>query len=169
MSKASGEGHRSPKESVWDYPRPPRIEADTRHVVVRHRGVTLADSHRCLRVLETSHPPTFYVPRSDVRVELLSVSEGRRRSVCEWKGVATYWTLQGTAGHPPVPGAAWSYEEPRPGYEAIAGHIAFYPELVEGCTVDGEPVRAQAGGFYGGWITDEVTGPFKGEPGTLGW
>ncbi|MEV5971512.1 DUF427 domain-containing protein [Streptomyces sp. NPDC051921] len=155
------------KESVWDYPRPPRVVADSRHVVVRNGRVTLADSHRCLRVLETSHPPVFYVPRPDVRIELLSVSA--RRSLCEWKGAATYWSLRGKAGRPPVPDVAWSYEAPRPGFEAIAGHLAFYPDRVEACTVDGERVRTQPGGFYGGWITEEITGPFKGGPGTWGW
>ncbi|MFG2292477.1 DUF427 domain-containing protein [Streptomyces sp. NPDC048603] len=154
-------------ESVWDYPRPPRIDPDTRHVVVRHGGVVLADSRRCLRVLETSHPPGFYVPRADVRTGLLSPS--RHRTVCEWKGTATYWDLRGSPGRPPVPGAAWSYEAPAPGYEPIAGHLAFHPDRVDACTVDGEPVRAQPGGFYGGWITGEITGPFKGAPGTSGW
>ncbi|MGW1941793.1 DUF427 domain-containing protein [Streptomyces goshikiensis] len=167
MSGASGGEDRVRRESVWDYPRPPRIEPDARHVVVRHRGVTLADSHRCLRVLETSHPPVFYVPPADVRVELLS--DSGRRSACEWKGMATYWTLRGAADHPPVPDAAWSYEAPGPGYEALTGHLAFYPDRVEMCTVDGERVRAQPGGFYGGWITDEAAGPFKGGAGTLGW
>ncbi|MFF3942673.1 DUF427 domain-containing protein [Streptomyces phaeofaciens] len=167
MSETPGGGGRERRESVGDYPRPPRIEPDTRHVVVRDRGMTLADSHRCLRVLETSHPPVFYIPRADVRIELLS--DSGRRSVCEWKGLATYWTVQGAAGRPAVPDAAWSYDAPRPGYDALAGHLAFYPDRVEACTVDGEQVRAQAGGFYGGWITDEVTGPFKGGPGTWGW
>ncbi|WP_327265208.1 DUF427 domain-containing protein [Streptomyces sp. NBC_01232] len=161
-----GGGSRS-RESVWDYPRPPRIEADTRHVVVCHAGVALADSRRCLRVLETSHPPVFCIPRADVRVAFLSASE--RRSVCEWKGVATYWNLALASDRPPEPEVAWSYEAPHPGYASIRGHLAFYPGRVDACTVDGERVRAQPGGFYGGWITDEITGPFKGGPGTVGW
>ncbi|KJY19856.1 MULTISPECIES: DUF427 domain-containing protein [Streptomyces] len=154
-------------ESVWDYPRPPRIEPDARHVVVRHAGAVLADSRRCLRVLETSHPPVFYVPRADVRTDLLRASANR--SMCEWKGTATYWTLGPRPGLPPVPDIAWSYETPSPSYAPIAGHLAFRADRVEACTVDGEPVRAQPGGFYGGWITHEITGPFKGEPGSRGW
>ncbi|WP_051807183.1 DUF427 domain-containing protein [Streptomyces sp. NRRL F-2664] len=159
--------HTPRTESVWDYPRPPRIEPDARRVVVRHGGVVLADSRHCLRVLETSHPPVFYLPRDDVRVELLRTSA--HRSVCEWKGTATYWDLGPGPGRPPVPDIAWSYEFPLPGYAPIAGHLAFHADRVEACTVDGEPVRAQPGGFYGGWITDEITGPFKGGPGSLGW
>ncbi|MFE2327464.1 DUF427 domain-containing protein [Streptomyces sp. NPDC059385] len=155
------------EESVWDYPRPPRVVADGRHVVIRRGHLRLADSHDCQRVLETSHPPVFYVPRRDVRTDLLSVSG--RRSVCEWKGTATYWSLTGTAGGPALHDVAWSYEAPLPGYEAIAGHLAFYPDRAGACTVDGERVRPQPGGFYGGWITDEITGPFKGGPGSWGW
>ncbi|MFE5620810.1 DUF427 domain-containing protein [Streptomyces virginiae] len=158
-------------ESVWDYPRPPRIEPDARHVVVRHAGAVLADSRHCLRVLETSHPPVFYIPRADVRTDLLRASANR--STCEWKGTATYWTLGPQTGPqtgpPAVPDIAWSYETPSPSYAPIAGHLAFRADRVEECTVDGEPVRAQPGGFYGGWITHEITGPFKGEPGSLGW
>ncbi|MEU6315054.1 DUF427 domain-containing protein [Streptomyces sp. NPDC047014] len=154
-------------ESVWDYPRPPRVEPDTRHVVVRHAGVTVADSHRCLRVLETSHPPVFYIPRADVRAGLLHASG--HGSFCEFKGAATYWTLVPEPGHPPVPDAAWSYEDPAPDYAALAGHLAFHADRVDACTVDGEPVRPQPGGFYGGWITAEITGPFKGGPGSQGW
>ncbi|MEV7594780.1 DUF427 domain-containing protein [Streptomyces sp. NPDC090085] len=154
-------------ESVWDYPRPPRVEPDTRHVLVRHAGITLADSRRCLRVLETSHPPVFYIPRSDVRTDLLRASG--HGSVCEWKGAATYWDLAAGSGLPPVTDVAWSYESPEPGYEPITGHLAFHADRVDTCTVDGERARAQTGGFYGGWITSEITGPFKGEPGTHGW
>ncbi|MCC0093582.1 DUF427 domain-containing protein [Streptomyces flavotricini] len=154
-----------PKESVWDYPRPPRVEPDARRVVVRHRGVTLADSRACRRVLETSHPPVFYVPREDVRSDLLSRSPGA--TVCEWKGAASYWTLV-VDGHT-VRNAAWSYEDPAPEYRSIAHHFAFYPGRVDLCLVDGERVRAQAGDFYGGWITGEILGPFKGGPGSTGW
>ncbi|MFE1831905.1 DUF427 domain-containing protein [Streptomyces yangpuensis] len=158
---------RAATESVWDYPRPPRIAPDTRHVVVRHAGVALADSRRCLRVLETSHPPVFYIPRADVRIELLRASE--HRSVCEWKGTATYWRLGPELGARPAADIAWSYEAPRPDYAPITGHLAFHADRVEACTVDGERVRAQPGGFYGGWITDEIIGPFKGVPGSRGW
>ncbi|MFB7418277.1 DUF427 domain-containing protein [Streptomyces sp. NPDC056210] len=154
-----------PTESVWEYPRPPRVELDGRRLVVIHRGVTLADSRACRRVLETSHPPVFYVPRNDVRTVLLSRSEAT--TFCEWKGLATYWTL--TVNECTVPYAAWSYEAPSPEYETIAGHLAFYAERVDLCTVDGERVRAQPGDFYGGWITAEILGPFKGGSGTTGW
>ncbi|MEU8778726.1 DUF427 domain-containing protein [Streptomyces sp. NPDC048606] len=134
-------------------------------MVIRHHGVTLADSRACLRVLETSHPPVFYVPRDDVRTDLLSREE--RTTGCEWKGVATYWML--TVGGSRIPDAAWSYEAPAPRYRGIARHLAFHPRKVDVCTVDGERVRAQPGDFYGGWITDEIVGPFKGAPGTMGW
>lgn len=158
------DGRRS-TESVGEYPRPPRVEADARRVVIVHRGVTLADSRGCRRVLETRHPPVFYVPREDVRSDLLSRS--RATSVCEWKGSATYWTL--AVDGSTVPDVAWSYEAPRPEYASIAGSLAFYAGKVDLCTVDGERVLAQPGDFYGGWITAEILGPFKGGPGTTGW
>jgi uncharacterized protein (DUF427 family) len=152
-------------ESVWDYPRPPRVEpvADRIRVVVD--GITVADSTRAMRVLETSHPPTYYVPREDVRMDLLS--PGRGRSVCEWKGVASYHTL--TLAGRRVEDVAWSYERPEPGFESIAGHLAFYPGRVDEAWVGDERAQPQAGGFYGGWVTSWVSGPFKGEPGTFGW
>ncbi|MFE1907969.1 DUF427 domain-containing protein [Streptomyces gardneri] len=155
----------TPEESVWSYPRPPRVVPDTRRVTVVHRGVTLADSRNCRRVLETTHPPVFYVPRDDVSTDVLSRSSLTTR--CEWKGIATYWTLdlQGDT----IPDVAWSYEVPGPGYEDIAFHLAFYAGKVGLCTVDGERVRAQPGDFYGGWITHEIVGPFKGDSGTSRW
>jgi uncharacterized protein (DUF427 family) len=125
-------------------------------------GQVLADSRRSLRVLETSHPPVYYLPAADVRTERLTPSS-RRPTFCEFKGAARYYDA---GGHPAV---AWSYPSPSPGYEAIAGHVAFYPGRVEEATVDGERVEAQPGDFYGGWITSAVTGPFKGGPGTAGW
>ena len=149
-------------ESVWDYPRPPRVEPSAAHVVVELDGEVLADSRRSLRVLETSHPPVFYIPAADVSTERLRPS-ARRPTVCEFKGTARYYD----AGNRPA--VAWSYPAPSPGYEAIAGHYAFYPGRVDRATVDGEPVEAQPGDFYGGWITSAVTGPFKGGPGTAGW
>jgi uncharacterized protein (DUF427 family) len=152
-------------ESVWDYPRPPRVERATARVVVRHAGVTVAESGRCLRVLETSHPPVYYVPRADVLPGALIAARGR--SVCEYKGTASYWDL--VVGDVRVPDAAWSYERPADGYGELAGAVAFYPGRVDECLLDGERVRAQPGDFYGGWITDAVTGPFKGPPGTAGW
>jgi uncharacterized protein (DUF427 family) len=125
----------------------------------------IADSRWAIRVCETSHPPVFYVPRDDIAVGVLERAQGG--SWCEWKGTATYWDV--VVGERRRSQAAWSYQDPSPGFEHLAGAVAFYPGRVDRALVDGETVRPQAGGFYGGWITDEVVGPFKGEPGTLGW
>ncbi len=154
------------QESVWDYPRPPSLTQSARHVVVRLGGVVVANTRRAWRVCETSHPPVYYVPRDDVAAGALRPGSANA-SLCEWKGPATYWTVLG-GGEMAVDGA-WSYESPTPAFVPMAGAVAFYPGRVDRCTVDGEVVRPQAGGFYGGWITDEVVGPFKGEPGTWGW
>ena len=148
-------------ESVWDYPRPPAVEETARRARVVHGGVVVADSPRALRVLETSHPPGIYIPPDDVRLDLLEPHE--MGTVCEWKGQAVYWSLPG------APAAAWSYPEPRPGFEAIRDHLSFYPQRVDECRLDDERVSAGEGDFYGGWITAEITGPFKGAPGTAGW
>ena len=155
-------------ESVWDYPRPPRVERSAHAVSVRHAGVAVAESGsgRAWRVLETSHPPVYYVPRDDVAAGLL-VASAARRTVCEFKGVASYWDL--VVGGVVVPAAAWSYEEPADGYAELAGAVAFYPGRVDECRVGDERVRPQEGDFYGGWITADVAGPFKGGPGTRGW
>jgi uncharacterized protein (DUF427 family) len=153
------------QESVWDYPRPPRIEPTARRVRVVVAGVTVADTTHALRVLETASPPTFYIPPADVRLDLL-VPE-TRHTVCEWKGEAAYWTVR--AGGRTMPSAAWSYPRPRPAFEAIRDHLAFYAGRVDEAWVDEERVRPQAGDFYGGWVTSEIVGPFKGDPGTLGW
>ena len=153
------------QESVWDYPRPPSAQVTGRHIVVEVAGVVVADTTRAVRVCETSHPPVYYVPRDDVADGVLERAAGG--SWCEWKGAATYWDL--VVGDRRVPQAAWSYEDPSSGFEHLAGALAFYPGKVDRALVDGEPVRPQAGGFYGGWITADVVGPFKGEPGTLGW
>jgi uncharacterized protein (DUF427 family) len=152
-------------ESVWDYPRPPRVEPTAEHVTVELGGLVIADTHQALRVLETSHPPVYYLPPGDVAGDVL-VAE-RRRSSCEFKGVAVYWGAR--AGDRHVAEAAWSYPEPAPGYEDLAGYVAFYPGRVDACAVDGERVAGQAGHFYGGWITSRIQGPFKGGPGTAGW
>jgi uncharacterized protein (DUF427 family) len=149
-------------ESVWDYPRPPRVEPSAARVVVELDGEVLADTRRSLRVLETSHPPVFYIPAADVRTDRLRPS-ARRPTVCEFKGTARYYDAGDRSA------VAWSYPTPSPGYEAIAGCYAFYPGRVDRATVDGEQVEAQPGDFYGGWITSTVTGPFKGGPGTMGW
>jgi uncharacterized protein (DUF427 family) len=152
-------------ESVWSYPRPPRIEASRRRVRVVFDGVTVADSGRALRVLETSHPPVYYVPPQDVLRDLLQPS--RRHTVCEFKGTADYFTLVGP--REVSENAAWSYAHPAPGYESLAGYLAFYPGRVDACYLDDELVVAQPGDFYGGWVTSDIVGPFKGGPGTRGW
>ncbi len=153
------------KESVWDYPRPPAVEPVERHVKVVVGGQVIAETDRPVRVLETSHPPVYYVPAEDVRMEFMSPSA--HRTVCEYKGMASYFNLDVAGRH--VSNAAWYYTEPRPGYEQLKDMVAFYPWAVDEATVDGEVVRPQEGHFYGGWITDEIEGPFKGAPGTLGW
>jgi uncharacterized protein (DUF427 family) len=152
-------------ESVWDYPRPPRLETSTRRIRVVHTGVTIADTVRALRLLETSHPPGWYIPPQDVHLELLSKSS--RTSHCEYKGSASYWDLDVDGQQ--VVDAAWTYAAPTAAYASITDHFAFYPGRVDACFVDEEQVVAQAGDFYGGWITSDVVGPFKGAPGTWGW
>ncbi len=153
------------QESVWDYPHPPRVEDSARHVQVTFNGVVIADSTRARRVLETSHPPVYYIPPEDVRMEYLTRTA--RATVCEWKGQAGYYTV--AVGDKRAENAAWFYPAPTPGYEGIANCIAFYPSRMDRCTLDGEPVRPQEGDFYGGWITAEIVGPFKGGPGTSNW
>ncbi|MCW2604618.1 MAG: hypothetical protein JWN61_2753 [Pseudonocardiales bacterium] len=153
------------QESVWDYPRPPACLPSTRLIVVRSGGAAVAESTAAFRVLETSHPPTWYVPRADVAAGTLRPS-GTRPTWCEWKGQATYWDVVGPDRI--AAGAAWSYESPSRGFESIAGYLAFDPAVLE-CFVDGEQARPQEGGFYAGWITDDVVGPFKGIPGSQGW
>jgi uncharacterized protein (DUF427 family) len=153
------------KESVWDYPRPPRLEPCPRRARVIFGGEIIADSTRALRVLETSHPPTIYFPAQDVRREFLRAAPGR--SFCEWKGAASYWTV--AAGGKTAERAAWSYERPTPPFDALAGHLAFYPGRMDACFLDDEAVTAQPGDFYGGWITADIEGPFKGGPGSAGW
>ena len=141
------------------------MEPSTRRVQVFFAGVEIASTDRAFRVLETSHPPVFYIPPADVRMELMT--QGSGSSFCEYKGAARYYDL--SVGERTVANAAWYYPRPSQGYEVIRDQLAFYPGRVDRCVVDGELVRPQAGAFYGGWITDDVTGPFKGEPGTSGW
>lgn len=154
------------QESVWDYPRPPRVEPSDRRVRVVHAGVVVAESTRAHRVLETSQPPAFYLPPDDVALEHLRARPGTR-SWCEWKGEATY--LDVVVGDVVAPGAAWTYRSPTAAFAAIADHLAFYPQRVDACFVDDERVAANEGSFYGGWITSHVVGPFKGGPGTAHW
>ncbi|MDA3039205.1 MAG: DUF427 domain-containing protein [Actinomycetota bacterium] len=150
------------QESAWDYPRPPAIVVERRLVIIGDPEHPLVSTDRSLRVLETASPPTFYFAAQDVRTERLVVAGGS--SFCEWKGPARFWALR----EQPDQAIAWSYPEPLAGFETIAGHLSFYPDRIR-CEVEGEVVRPQAGGFYGGWITDKVVGPFKGDPGTSGW
>lgn len=153
------------QESVWDYPRPPRVEAVSKRVRVVFGGVTLADSTRALRVCETSSPPVYYIPQADIRMEFVEPS--RRTSFCEWKGVACYWSVR--AGGRAAEDAAWSYPRPDPGYEAIRDHLAFYAGRMDACWVGDDRVTPQPGRYYGGWVTPDLVGPFKGAPGTEGW
>lgn len=152
-------------ENVWDYPRPPALVPCEPRVRIELGGQTIADSTRALRVLETSHPPTVYVPPEDVDAGALVPAGGS--SFCEWKGVASYWDVR--AGDRSEPRAAWSYPEPVARYAALRDHLCFYPSRMDACWLDEERVTAQPGDFYGGWITSDLVGPFKGAPGTLGW
>lgn len=150
--------------SVWDFPRPPVLSPEAREVTVRWGTRLIAKTCRAVRVLETSHPPSYYLPRADIEQGLLEAAGGG--SLCEWKGPARYWSL--VDGNLRLERIAWSYPSPLPGAEALADCVAFYARGLE-CTVGGQPVVPQAGPFYGGWITHELVGPFKGEPGSEGW
>ena len=150
--------------SVWDFPRPPRLAPDAREVVIHWGATQVARTNRAIRVLETAHPPSFYIPWADVVRELLQPAAGS--SFCEWKGPAAYWTL--VDGDRSLPDIAWSYPHPLEDAEALANCVAFYARDLD-CRVGGETVLPQPGGFYGGWITPELVGPFKGGPGTSGW
>lgn len=174
---------------MWDYPRPPALEPSSRRVVVRVGSTVIADSNAAWRVMETSHPPTWYIPRADISERHLRRSAARS-SVCEWKGAATYWdvlaegsvdesavnegSVNGDVDEDPAGdrtlyrAAGWSYQTPTPRFVPITGYLSFMPGQLD-CFIDGERVQPQAGGFYGGWITADVVGPFKGEPGSWGW
>lgn len=153
------------QESVWRYPRPAIAEASDRHVVIELGTRRIADSRRTVRTLETSHPPSYYIPVADIAPGVLRRASGR--SMCEWKGAAIYWDV--VVGDTVLPGVGWSYPEPTERFRILADHIAFYARPFTRCLVDGEPVTPQPGSFYGGWITSAVAGPFKGAPGSLGW
>ncbi len=153
------------QESVWDYPRPPRLEPTAKRIVVEFEGRVVAESVQALRLLETSHPPTYYLPPDDVDATLVRPATGS--SFCEWKGSAAYWDV--VVGLRVASRAAWSYPHPTPEYGALTGHLAFYCGLMDRCLVDGEVARPQPGGFYGGWVTSDLSGPFKGVPGSQGW
>ncbi len=152
-------------ERVWDYPRPPALVPCERRVRIELGGVTIADSTAALRVLETSHPPTLYVPPADLDPDAFTPARGS--SLCEFKGRASYLDVAG--GGRSEPAAAWTYRHPAPAFAALRDHVAVYPGRMDACWLDDERVRSQAGDFYGGWITDDLVGPFKGPPGTLGW
>ena len=152
------------QESVWDYPRPPALVPDERRVQVKCGDFLIADSQNTYRILETASPPTFYIPPEDIRREWLELARGQ--SYCEWKGAAAYWSF--VHGSLRLGEVGWSYPSPTQAFAEIAGYFSFYPGRAE-CYVDEERVRPQAGGFYGGWVTDEIVGPHKGEPGTGGW
>jgi uncharacterized protein (DUF427 family) len=153
------------KESVWDYPRPPRVEPVSSHILVVHNGVTIVSTNSAARVLETSHPPTYYLPIVDFIDGVLIPVSGN--TVCEFKGIASYFDLD-IAGQR-INRAAWTYENPASGFGTLAGKVALYASRVDLCQVGDETVIPQEGDFYGGWITSNIQGPFKGAPGTLGW
>lgn len=153
------------QESVWDYPRPPALDLSDRHVVVRFGGQVIADTRRPIRVLETSQPPAYYLPAADIRTDLLVPVD--RSTWCEWKGSAAYWTVD--TSDAVAEAAVWSYPQPTDRFADLVGHYGFYAQHMAECSVDGEVVDPNEGSFYGGWITSDVVGPFKGAPGTLGW
>ena len=153
------------QESVWDYPRPPRLEETGKQIQVVFNGLTIADTSQAKRVLETSHPPGYYIPPQDVRQEVLIPRFNT--SFCEWKGTAHYVGVM--VGDRQIDIAGWYYIDPNPPYQSLAMYISFYPGLMDACYVDGEKVIPQSGSFYGGWITSEIVGPFKGDPGTQYW
>jgi len=153
------------QESVWDYPRPPRLEPTPKSIRIIFNDLVLVKTQNAQRVLETSHPPTYYIPPTDVCMEYLHPTT--KASWCEWKGKAQYFTI--VVGERQAPNAAWCYPDPTPQFRAIAGYLAFYAHLMDACFVDEELVDSQTGDFYGGWITQDIVGPFKGGPGTWGW
>jgi uncharacterized protein (DUF427 family) len=153
------------QESVWTYPRPAIAEASTARVVIEHRGVVVADTRASIRTLETSHPPSYYIPPADVRAGVLRRAAGS--SFCEWKGAAVYWDV--VIGDVVLPRVGWSYPTPTAAFAMLRDHIAFYAAPFDRCSVDGEAVVPQPGAFYGGWITGALAGPFKGVPGSQGW
>ncbi len=155
------------QESVWDYPRPPRVEPVPERLRVVVDGVVVAETTRGFRVLETAGAPVYYFPPEDVRMDLLRPSP--HRSMCEWKGAAAYHRYVGASGERVIDDVAWSYPEPSPGYEGLRDHLAFYAGRVDEAWVGDERATPQPGGFYGGWVTSRIVGPIKGEPGSYGW
>jgi uncharacterized protein (DUF427 family) len=154
------------QESVWDYPRPPKLEATNKELIIEFDGIRMAATNAAFRVLETSHPPVYYIPQQDIQMDYLRQSDGRS-SFCEFKGAAVYWDI--VTPNKQSLKAAWSYPTPTPRFQPLANHLAFYASRVDACYVDGELVQSQEGDFYGGWITEAIVGPFKGGEGTWGW
>ena len=153
------------QESVWDFPRPAVAERTDAHIRIVHAGQIVADTRRAVRTLETSHPPSYYIPPGDIDRDRLFSNP--HRSLCEWKGQARY--VDCVIGNERLAAVGWSYADPMPAFAALKDHIAFYPAPFDRCEVDGERVTAQPGGFYGGWITSAFAGPFKGGPGSRFW
>jgi uncharacterized protein (DUF427 family) len=153
------------QESVWDYPRPPRLEDFSGHIQIIFNQIVIADTHRARRVLETSHPPVYYIPPLDIKMEYLLKSG--HTSWCEWKGQAAYFDLE--VKNRKIERAGWYYPEPTKDFQSLKDYVAFYPAPMDACYVDGEKVLPQPGNFYGGWITKNIVGPFKGETGTMFW
>ena len=153
------------QESVWDYPRPPKLERTNKTLKIVFNGEIIAEATRAFRVLETSHPPVYYFPPDDVRMKFLTKNSDS--SFCEWKGAANYYDLR--VGEKLIENAAWFYPNPTKSFAEIKNFLAFYPSKMDACFVNDELVQSQAGDFYGGWITSEIVGPFKGGAGTFGW
>ncbi|AFY70432.1 protein of unknown function DUF427 [Thalassoporum mexicanum PCC 7367] len=153
------------QESVWDYPRPPRCEDTDKHIQIIFNGETIVDTRNAKRILETSHPPTYYLPPADINMAYLEQTD--QTSFCEWKGRSIYYSLE-VNGKQAI-NVAWAYPNPTAGFAQLKDHIAFYAQPMDACLVDGQQIIPQPGGFYGGWITPDVVGPFKGEPGTMWW
>jgi uncharacterized protein (DUF427 family) len=153
------------QESVWNFPRPAIAQPTDAWVRIEHRGQVVADSRAAVRTLETSHPPSYYIPLSDIAPGMLRRAEGT--SFCEWKGVATYWDI--AVERVLLPRVGWSYADPTQGFATLRDHVAFYAAPFDRCSVDGATVTPQPGGFYGGWITSHVAGPFKGVSGSRWW
>ncbi|NJL52987.1 MAG: DUF427 domain-containing protein [Hydrococcus sp. SU_1_0] len=154
------------QESVWDYPRPPRLERSLKEIKIVFNEVIIAQSSHAYRILETSHPPVYYLPPEDIKLEYLKPVVAHQ-SFCEWKGKASYYNLQ--VKEREVVNVAWCYSQPTEKFATITNYIAFYPSKMDACYVEGELVTAQPGDFYGGWITEDIVGPFKGTANSWGW
>jgi uncharacterized protein (DUF427 family) len=150
----------SKQESVWDYPRPPKVEMTTKKVQVVFNDTVIAETTHAVRVLQTGHPPVYYIPREDVQMKYLTATS--KNSTCEFKGTSYYYDVK--VGSKTVAAAGWSYPEPTKGYEAIKDYLAFYPRMMDACYVDGERVTPEPGQYFGGWVTSDIVGPFEGEP-----